>query len=81
MGAYINHDNVKIVTNNGEVTINLKLDLNINLSGELQQALANNIYAKKANEETILNSKEEKTMWEVPDFSPSKTRVNFGKQE
>ena len=80
MAAYINHDNIKVVTKNGEVTLHLKIDLNINLNGDIQNN-PNNIYSKKSDDTTIINSSEEKTAWEIPDFSSIKTKLNFGKKE
>ena len=77
MAAYINHDNIKVVTKDGEIKIHLSIDLNLNLNGEINSSNLN----KKNISGTILNSEEEKTMWEIPDFSPVKNKVNFGKQE
>lgn len=77
MAAYINHDNIKVVTKNGEIKIHLSIDLNVNMNGEF-----NNFNNTKKNcESTILKAEEEKTIWEIPDFSPVKNKVNFGKQE
>lgn len=76
MANYINHDNVKIISKDGEVTIHL--NININLNGEIQNS-QNLVYSKKIEDKTILNQEDEKTMWEIPDFTPIKNKVNFGK--
>jgi hypothetical protein len=76
MANYINHDNVKVISKDGEVTIHL--NININLNGEIQNS-QNLVYSKKIEDKTILNQEDEKTMWEIPDFTPIKNKVNFGK--
>ena len=76
MANYINHDNVKVVSKDGEVTIHL--NININLNGEIQNN-QNLVYSKKIEDKTILNQDDNKTMWEIPDFTPVKNKVNFGK--
>jgi len=76
MANYINHDNVKVVSKDGEVTIHL--NININLNGEIQNN-QNLVYSKKIEDKTILSQEEDKTMWEIPDFTPIKNKVNFGK--
>jgi len=79
MASYINHDNIKIITKDGEIKIHLSIDLNVNMNGEFNSSG----YLKKTNEETILKTEEEKTIWQVPDFSAikNKDKVKFGKQE
>lgn len=76
MANYINHDNVKVISKDGEVTIHL--NININLNGEVQNN-QNLVYSKKTEDKTILNKDEDKTIWEIPDFTPIKNKVNFGK--
>ena len=76
MANYINHDNIKVVSKDGEVTIHL--NININLNGEIQNS-QNLVYSKKIEDKTILNQDDNKTMWEIPDFTPVKNKVNFGK--
>ena len=76
MANYINHDNVKVISKDGEVTIHL--NININLNGEIQNS-QNLVYSKKIEDKTILSQDEDKTMWEIPDFTPIKNKVNFGK--
>ncbi len=44
MANYINHDNLKVISKDGEVTIHL--NININLNGEIQNS-QNLVYSKK----------------------------------
>ena len=38
MASYINHDNIKIITKDGEIKIHLSIDLNVNMNGEFNSS-------------------------------------------
>jgi hypothetical protein len=69
---------VSIKTVNGEVLLNIKLDININLT-------QNNITPDVVTENKVENKleekkKEEKSLWEIPDFV-SVPKIKFGSKE
>jgi len=69
---------VSIKTVNGEVLLNIKLDININLT-------QNNIMPDAVTENKVENKleekkKEEKSLWEIPDFV-SVPKIKFGSKE
>jgi hypothetical protein len=69
---------VSIKTVNGEVLLNIKLDININLT-------QNNIIPDVMTENKVENKleekkKEEKSLWEIPDFV-SVPKIKFGSKE
>jgi hypothetical protein len=69
---------VSIKTVNGEVLLNIKLDININLT-------QNNIMPDVVSENKVENKleekkKEEKSLWEIPDFV-SVPKIKFGSKE
>ena len=77
MAKLITPNTVKVVTQNGEVTIYLKLDLNINLN---QNGGIASIDATDSGSEIVrkVGKKSDDVQWEIPDFGPSK-KINFGK--
>jgi len=75
----IDNNKVKILTKDGECTLNITLDVNINFTGGI-----GNFVNQNSPQNTIINSdnknSEEKTMWEIPDFKSTKaSNINFGK--
>jgi hypothetical protein len=78
----IDNNKVKILTKDGECTLNISLDVNINFTGGI-----GNFINQNSPQNTIINSanknseeKEENPMWEIPDFKPTKaSNINFGK--
>jgi hypothetical protein len=78
----IDNNKVKILTKDGECTLHITLDVNINFTGGV-----GNFINQNSPQNTIINSasnkneeKEEKTMWEIPDFKSTKaSNINFGK--
>jgi hypothetical protein len=78
----IDNNKVKILTKDGECTFHITLDVNLNFTGGI-----GNFTNQNSPQNTIINSasnkveeKEEKTMWEIPDFKSTKTsNINFGK--
>ena len=77
----IDNNKVKVLTKDGECTLHITLDVNINFTGNM-----GNFINQNSPQNTIINSanananEEEKTMWEIPDFKPTKANnINFGK--
>ena len=78
MAQLIKPTEVSIKTVNGEVLLNIKLDININLT-------QNNIMPDGVSENKVENKleekkKEEKSLWEIPDFV-SVPKIKFGSKE
>jgi hypothetical protein len=71
MGNLLRPGNVRVITKDGEVVINLVLDININLNN-------GGITVSQMPLETELPEKED-TQWEIPDFVAPNTKLNFGK--
>lgn len=77
MAQLITPNSVKVVTQNGEVTISLQIDLNINLNQ------SGTVVGADSTVNSILPNKTKKmdddaVDWEIPDFGPTK-KINFGK--
>lgn len=74
MANLITPQNVQVVTKDGEIVINLKLDLNINLSGgQISVPIDEKVKAQQ-----VKNQTEEEPEWLIPDFVSQK-KINFGK--
>lgn len=73
MAQLIKPTEVSIKTVNGEVLLNIKLDININLT-------QNNIMPDVVSENKVENKLEEKSLWEIPDFV-SVPKIKFGSKE
>lgn len=65
----IKQGEARVLTKNGEVFVNISLELNIKLDGT-------NVQGFSAGPASSL-PKEEKVNWEIPDFAPGK--IDFGK--
>jgi hypothetical protein len=72
MANLIKPGDVKIITKNNEIFVNLSLELNIKLDGSVTNL--SNITVK--DKEKI---EDEKVAWQIPDFS-SGSKINFGKE-
>lgn len=73
MPYLIKQGDTKVITKEGEIFVNIALELNIKLDGQnLQIGLNPN------NQLQQQNVNEEKVNWEIPDFSSS-NKINFGK--
>jgi len=72
MANLINPSGVQVITKDGEMTVSLKIDLNINLNGTAVNIPINET-AKVKNMDD-----DDKVEWMVPDFANSK-KINFGK--
>lgn len=72
MPNLIKQGEARVVTKNGEVFVNISLELTIKLDGSnLQTAVG------IGGGETKIPRQEDKVNWEIPDFSSNK--IDFGK--
>ncbi len=75
MANLIKPGEVKVVAKNNEILVNIALDLNIKLDGNVT-----NITLDKSQPFAIKEEEEEdKINWEVPNFESKK--INFGKNK
>jgi len=72
MPQLIKPHEVKVVTQQGECTVSIVLELNINLNAEGLQVAARTVSAE--------TPQEDKVEWAIPDF-PSSKKIKFGKYE
>jgi hypothetical protein len=77
MANLIKPGDVKIITKNNEVFVNISLELNIKLDGNVT-----NLISESKGSSFIEQKKqeEEKVHWEIPDFSMNAGKLNFGKE-
>lgn len=76
MAQLVKPSEVQIITKDGELQINVKLDININLNqGDLSNLDISKVKIAPEQIETI-----QKTDWAIPDFGPS-PKLKFGKKE
>lgn len=73
MANLIKPGEVKLVTKNNEVFVNISLELNIKLDGNITSLGID----AKASQQKQNKIEEEKINWEIPDFSSGK--IDFGK--
>ncbi len=79
MAQLIKPTEVSVKTVNGEVLLNIKLDININLSqGNVAQQIA--IPETKVEGKLEEKKKEDSKLWEIPDFT-SVPKIKFGTKE
>jgi hypothetical protein len=73
MPNLIKQGEARVVTKNGEVFVNIALELNIKLDGS-------NIQVSSGSGTSVGSSanNNEKVNWEIPDFEPS-NKIQFGK--
>jgi hypothetical protein len=76
MPSLIKQGEAKILTKNGEVFVNIALELTIKLEGANALVASGDAGVKTMGAKTIADD-QEKVTWEIPDFSPSK--IDFGK--
>lgn len=74
MGRRIKPQEVKIITKEGECSVNITLDLNINITADGLKVSAE---AGAAEPEEAKPTPKE---WVIPEFGPS-PKINFGKRE
>jgi len=80
MANLIQPSQVKVVTNNGEVTVHLTIDLNLNLNQNGSIGVSEDSSDRQVTSFSKPKKKDDddKVMWEVPDFKPSE-KLKFGK--
>jgi len=71
MPNLVKQGEARVITKNGEVFVNIALELTIKLEGSALQIAA----AGAAGGQGL--AAEEKVKWEIPDFAPGK--IDFGK--
>ena len=74
MPNLIQPNTVKIVTKEGEITVSLQIDLNINLNQSGMTFTNNN----NGGNSSSSNKKDDDFEWAIPDFQKSE-KVKFGK--
>lgn len=74
MPNLIKQGEARVVTKNGEVFVNIALELTIKLDGSNLQV---GTVANQTSPSGITQQQEEKVNWEIPDFTSGK--INFGK--
>jgi hypothetical protein len=74
MPNLIKQGEARVVTKNGEVFVNIALELTIKLDGSNLQV---GTVANQTSQSGITQQQEEKVNWEIPDFTSGK--INFGK--
>lgn len=78
MAQLIKPTEISVKTVNGEVLLNIKLDININLSqnGTSQSSIPETKVEGRLEEK----KKEDATLWEIPDFT-NVPKIKFGSKE
>lgn len=77
MGDLIRPSRIHVISKEGEVQLNITIDLNINLNTGNIESKVNNSPENKAEQE---KENEEKTIWAIPNFK-SNDKVKFGKRK
>lgn len=75
MAQLIKPGDVKVVIKDGQLNINLQIDLNINLNQSGNVVVDGSV---AATDKVKQQSKEEDNAWLIPDFKPSE-KIKFGK--
>lgn len=75
MANLIKPGDVKVVTKNNEIFVNISLELSIKLDGNVTNLNLNQDVLAQATQQ----KKQEETNWEIPDFSSSVGKLDFGK--
>lgn len=76
MAVLVNPSNVKVISQNGEVTLSLQIDLNINLNCNGSPSVGNGYSAPSSP--VVKPKEDDEAAWLVPDFN-SKEKIKFGK--
>jgi hypothetical protein len=79
MPQLIKPGSVRVVSKDGEVTVAITIDLNINLTNLLEGVSlpSTSITDKSKKENSITEIANDKVEWAIPDFGSEK--INFGK--
>lgn len=75
MANLIKPGDIKVVTKNNELFVNISLELNIKLDGNITNLSPESI-SQQVNK--AIQKPEDKVNWEIPDFT-SGAKLNFGK--
>ena len=75
MANLIKPGEIKLITKNNEVFVNISLELNIKLDG----SVTNLNLDTNSKEVSSLIKKEDDVNWAIPDFAPS-NKIKFGKE-
>ena len=79
MAALLKPKDVQIITKDGECTISIQLELNINLNSDGVTGLS--VGAGDSKGESKAQESDDNVDWAIPDFkSPSKSDFKFGKK-
>lgn len=65
------------ITREGEVTIRLVIELNLNMNGQLTGVVA----STEEKPVALAQKSKDEAEWMVPEFSPSTETIEFGKYE
>lgn len=76
MAQLIQPGSVKIVTKDGEITVSVQIDLNINLH-QIGNSIVDGVINVKESINTQDN-KQEDAAWIIPDFKPTE-KIKFGR--
>ena len=77
MANLIKPGDIKIVSKNNEVFVNISLELNIKLDGNI----TNLNLDSKTTSSSIEQQKKEEVNWAIPDFTSGNSKLNFGKEK
>jgi hypothetical protein len=80
MPQVIRPQNVTVQSRDGELSIRLTIDLNLNLNGQVSSVMAS---ASELPEQVVQKQQKPKdeAEWLVPEFGPSTETIEFGKYE
>lgn len=77
MAQLLKPGDVKIITKDGQITVKLEIDLNINLNQTGNLTVTSDNQSPGAVK-TSVNKDSDETEWMIPDFGPT-TKIKFGK--
>jgi hypothetical protein len=77
MAQLIKPGDIKVVTKNNEILVNIALELNIKLDGSVTNL---NVGVSDVPISALQKKEEDKVNWAIPDFSSS-NKIKFGKEE
>jgi len=78
MAVLVNPSNVKVISQNGEVTLALQIELNININANGAFTPNEGPINNKTNVPTVNKTSDDEPTWLVPDFN-SNEKIKFGK--
>lgn len=75
MAQLIKPGDIKVITKNNELFVNISLELNIKLDGNVT-----NLNVGSSNSTSTNKIEEEKVDWVIPDFTSGVGKLSFGKE-